>query len=48
MLTYEDFMQEAHWLEFKDYGNINSELEYKGVVFNEMKGHMANVDSLFM
>lgn len=48
LLSYEDFLQEACRLEFKEPGNPSSELEYKGVVFNEMKGHMANVDQLFI
>jgi len=48
LLTYEDFRQEACRIEFKDPENLSSELEYKGVVFNEMKGHMASVDQLFI
>ncbi|VAW50975.1 Predicted insulinase-like Zn-dependent peptidase DVU0941 [hydrothermal vent metagenome] len=37
-----DFLQEGHRVEFKETDNINSELEYKGVVFNEMKGAMSS------
>jgi len=37
-----DFLQEGHRVEFKEVDNINSELEYKGVVFNEMKGAMSS------
>ena len=40
-----DFYQEGHRLEFSDQKNINSELEIKGVVFNEMKGAMSSVTS---
>ena len=40
-----DFHQEGHRLEFSDQKNINSELEVKGVVFNEMKGAMSSVTS---
>jgi Zn-dependent M16 (insulinase) family peptidase len=37
-----DFLQEGHRVEFKEPDNANSELEYKGVVFNEMKGAMSS------
>ncbi len=37
-----DFLQEGHRIEFKEEGNADSELEYKGVVFNEMKGAMSS------
>ncbi len=37
-----DFLQEGHRVEFKEAGNPDSELEYKGVVFNEMKGAMSS------
>lgn len=37
-----DFLQEGHRVEFKEIGNVESELEYKGVVFNEMKGAMSS------
>ncbi len=37
-----DFLQEGHRIEFKEASNANSELEYKGVVFNEMKGAMSS------
>jgi Zn-dependent M16 (insulinase) family peptidase len=36
-----DFAQEGHRLEFADPQDGNSELTYKGVVFNEMKGAMS-------
>lgn len=36
------FMQEGHRLEFTDPADPNSPLEYKGVVFNEMKGAMSS------
>ena len=37
-----DFAQEGHRVEFSDAGNAASELEFKGVVFNEMKGAMSS------
>lgn len=37
-----DFLQEGHRVEFKEADNPESELEYKGVVFNEMKGAMSS------
>ena len=37
-----DFLQEGHRVEFKEVNNAQSELEYKGVVFNEMKGAMSS------
>ena len=40
-----DFFQEGHRLEFKEQDNTNSELEIKGVVFNEMKGAMSSISS---
>jgi hypothetical protein len=40
-----DFLQEGHRLEFSDPKNSNSDLVFKGVVFNEMKGSMSNVDN---
>jgi Zn-dependent M16 (insulinase) family peptidase len=40
-----DFRQEGHRVEFADTENPDSELVYKGVVFNEMKGAMSSVPS---
>ncbi|MBR9885207.1 MAG: peptidase M16, partial [Oceanospirillales bacterium] len=37
-----DFAQEGHRVEFAEAGNADSELVYKGVVFNEMKGAMSS------
>ncbi|MEK7992041.1 MAG: insulinase family protein [Thiotrichaceae bacterium] len=37
-----DFAQEGHRLEFAEKENPDSELVYKGVVFNEMKGAMSS------
>ena len=37
-----DFAQEGHRIEFSEPGNPDSPLEYKGVVFNEMKGAMSS------
>ncbi len=41
-----DFAQEGHRLEFSEPDNSNSELQYKGVVFNEMKGAMSSTNSI--
>jgi Zn-dependent M16 (insulinase) family peptidase len=40
-----DFAQEGHRVEFSDPDNPNSELAFKGVVYNEMKGAMSAVNS---
>ena len=37
-----DFLQEGHRVEFDQADNPDSELVYKGVVFNEMKGAMSS------
>mgnify|MGYP000199280115 CR=1 FL=1 len=41
-----DFAQEGHRLEFAEANNAESELLFKGVVFNEMKGAYSSPDSL--
>lgn len=40
-----DFAQEGHRVEFAEPENPNSDLVFKGVVFNEMKGAMSSVSS---
>ncbi len=40
-----DFAQEGHRVEFAEPDNPESELVFKGVVFNEMKGAMSSVPS---
>ena len=40
-----DFLQEGHRLEFSDDKNLDSNLEIKGVVYNEMKGAMSSISS---
>ncbi|MEM0953352.1 MAG: insulinase family protein, partial [Pseudomonadota bacterium] len=40
-----DFAQEGHRIEFADANDPDSELTFKGVVFNEMKGAMSSVSS---
>jgi len=40
-----DFAQERHRVEFAESENSASDLVYKGVVFNEMKGAMSSVGS---
>lgn len=47
LLTFEDFLQEGWRLEQKDVGDENSNLEFKGVVYNEMKGQYSNASYLF-
>jgi Zn-dependent M16 (insulinase) family peptidase len=37
-----DFLQEGHRVEFAEADNADSDLVYKGVVFNEMKGAMSS------
>lgn len=41
-----DFSQEGHRLEFTEPDNPQSPLEYRGVVYNEMKGAMSDPSSL--
>ena len=41
-----DFAQEGHRLEFAEPGNPDSPLEYKGVVYNEMKGAMSSPNAV--
>jgi len=41
-----DFAQEGHRVEFSEPDNRESDLVYKGVVFNEMKGAMSSVSSV--
>ncbi|RLQ23219.1 peptidase M16 [Seongchinamella sediminis] len=41
-----DFAQEGHRVEFKEPDNPDSELVFKGVVFNEMKGAMSSIPSV--
>lgn len=41
-----DFLQEGHRVEFTEADNPQSELEFKGVVYNEMKGAMSSPVSL--
>lgn len=47
LLTYEDFMQEGWRLENADVSDKNSPIEYKGVVYNEMKGQYSNSSYLY-
>lgn len=46
LLRERDFRQEGHRLEFADPGDATSPLSFKGVVYNEMKGAMADPGSL--
>src|SRR5690606_21285477 len=40
-----DFAQEGHRVEFTEASNPDSELTFKGVVYNEMKGAMSSISS---
>lgn len=40
-----DFMQEGHRVEFETPDDPNSDLVFKGIVFNEMKGAMSSASS---
>ena len=42
LLNQMSFLQEGHRLEFIDQKNLDSPLERKGIVFNEMKGALAS------
>lgn len=42
LLTYEDFLQEGWRLEQSDLSDKLSDIAFKGVVYNEMKGQYAN------
>lgn len=44
-LNYYNFLQEGHRIEYAEPNNPESPLEYRGVVFNEMKGAMASASS---
>lgn len=46
LLRENDFLQEGHRLEFENHTDPGSRLEYRGVVYNEMKGAMASPSSL--
>jgi len=41
-----DFAQEGHRLEFAEAEDSSSDLQYKGVVYNEMKGAMSSTNSI--
>ncbi|MBS4168208.1 insulinase family protein [Parachlamydia sp. AcF125] len=41
-LAYLSFLQEGYRLDFTDPADLNSALEFKGVVFNEMKGALSS------
>lgn len=47
LLTYQDFMQEGWRLEQKDITDAKSPIEFKGVVYNEMKGNCSNSSYLY-
>jgi hypothetical protein len=48
LLDRMDFLQEGHRLEHTNPEDVNSPLEIKGIVYNEMKGAMAESASLFV
>lgn len=47
LLTREDFYQEGWRLEYSDINDNNSDINFKGVVYNEMKGQVSNADYYF-
>lgn len=47
LLKYEDFMQEGWRLEQLDMTDPKSDIEFKGVVYNEMKGQYSNSSYLY-
>lgn len=47
LLTREDFYQEGWRLEHSDINNDKSDITFKGVVYNEMKGQVSNADYSF-
>lgn len=47
-LDPQDFRQEGHRLEFKEWNDPTTDLEYKGVVYNEMKGAMSSPEDAFV
>ncbi|AEY96403.1 FADR184Wp [Eremothecium gossypii FDAG1] len=47
LLRHADFLQEGWRLEHRDVGDASSELVFKGVVYNEMKGQVSNADYYF-
>ena len=46
LLREQDFRQEGHRLEFSEADDPSTPLTVKGVVYNEMKGHMSDPHSL--
>ncbi|CAB4253698.1 similar to Saccharomyces cerevisiae YDR430C CYM1 Lysine-specific metalloprotease of the mitochondrial intermembrane space, member of the pitrilysin family [Maudiozyma barnettii] len=47
LLKREDFNQEGWRLEYSDIENQKSDIRFKGVVYNEMKGQVSNPDYYF-
>ncbi|KAF5212479.1 Peptidase M16C associated family protein [Clavispora lusitaniae] len=47
LLSYDDFMQEGWRLEQSDLTDKKSPIEFKGVVYNEMKGQYSNSSYLY-
>ncbi|GEQ66988.1 hypothetical protein JCM33374_g651 [Metschnikowia sp. JCM 33374] len=47
ILSHEDFMQEGWRLEHADLADPHSPIEFKGVVYNEMKGQCSNTAYLY-
>ncbi|MHC4870976.1 MAG: insulinase family protein [Planctomycetota bacterium] len=45
IISENHFKQEGHHFDFKDKGNIDSDLYIKGIVYNEMKGAYSDLDS---
>lgn len=47
LLSREDFYQEGWRLEYSDINDNKSDINFKGVVYNEMKGQVSNADYYF-
>ncbi|KAF2076387.1 hypothetical protein CYY_002292 [Polysphondylium violaceum] len=47
LLSEQDFRQEGHRLEFDQMENPASQLKFKGIVFNEMKGALSDPNSYY-
>jgi len=47
LLKEQDFRQEGHRLEFDQMENPESQLKFKGIVFNEMKGALSDPNSYY-
>ena len=47
-LNKDDFRNEAHRLEFESWNDPKTPLNFKGAVYEEMKGAMSNAEHSFI